>query len=186
MIESMIIPITISAVILLLLWLIFHGSSTHWLLKIGACAATAFLSVFVWFSIQEIKGWPIDDPLPQKYRFFGASVVEPGPTTGLGQIYLTASDLSVQQKDVITIAGFGIKKREPRVYKIPYSRDTHKKVQAMMKGLGEGQAIVMEKKLPPKEGEQKPKPKGEEGQLDESVLGQRVPGLQPNIKKDYE
>lgn len=134
------VPLILAFLLALILWLVFY-SQVHWGWKITTTVATFLLLLVAWAQIQILPGWPTNAPLPAVYRYHFAYVIEPGPQSMDGIIYLMASDLAEERRD--SILGMGVDYTEPRIYRLPYSRPAHEQAQKLNERSANGEAIRM-------------------------------------------
>ena len=147
------IPIAFVIISAILLWFII-GSKGNWLLKAVVIAVTLCFSLGVWNSVAGLQGWPTKEPLPAKFLLHWAVVEEGNKQTDTpGNIYLWVEDIGDKKKNNV----FSFLPKEmtdkPRVYKIPYDRNTHEQLQKALEGMKKGKRFVGENKGQGKFGE---------------------------------
>ncbi len=99
---------------------------------------TSLVFFGVWSSITNLKGWAAESQLPEKYKIHWIIVEEPGKMTGGGGgIFIIVSDMKKSNSKEINIY-VKDNTKEPRLYKIPYSREMHKESKEIIKGLKKG------------------------------------------------
>ena len=93
------------------------------------CVAAPALAFAVYFAAQPPTGWPAAASPPKQAQFQWAVVREPDQLSGdRGEIdlWLTPPDYS-----------------RPRSYRLPYSRQTHKQVEAALREVKQGRPVAM-------------------------------------------
>lgn len=139
--NSLAIPIAFCLMAVLLLWFII-GSKGNWPTKAFATFFCIYFSVVIWFSLNTYLGWPAKDDLPHKYAVYWAEIEEPNPTSE-GAVYLWVVELeSKKTVNLLYSLKYLSKKREPRIYQIPYSRILHKNVQDMVENIKKGSVYI--------------------------------------------
>ena len=143
------IPVTFVITCAVLLWFIILGKG-HWSIKVLAIPAVLYFNFVIWNSLGNIAGWAAETSLPKKFGMLWAFVHEPSNIDmnkkGYILIWATALDDDnevIETKPNSWLAPFSSKKNsdEPRVYRLPYTRDTHEKVQQAMQSLAKGKKI---------------------------------------------
>jgi len=148
--------------VLLLLWFVI-GSRGQWWLKVPVIAATMFLSIGIWYSVNDLLGWPTADSLPTKFQIHWIVIEEPNKKTGdEGSIYIWASDLNPQPNGELWKFHSMDDSGEPRAHRMPYSRKLHEQSIAIMQIIKKGGQFkgTMKKpgELDSKSGKKKGKP----------------------------
>jgi hypothetical protein len=111
----------------LLLNFLFQNRWPFWLKAL----LTICVAVFYYLnyqSFQNIQGWPVSQPLPEKTVVLGSYMVEPDQETG------TDGYIHVWIDDVSTGKPLGL----PRAYTVPYSADLHERFLEARKRSGNG------------------------------------------------
>lgn len=141
----------------MLLWL-FINSRTYLFLKILIVPLVLWYGIVLYYTPTNLMGWPTAiksvEELPGDAFVSGIQIKEPNKKTlEPGAIFITVikfSDksemkFSLNPKEAFTYLG----KEEPRIYKIPYSKELHKKIlEAQKKQRGRsGSTIKTKKKL---------------------------------------
>lgn len=128
-----------SAFILLasvLLWLLI-SSKTNVVVKTILIAFVMWYGLVVYYTPKNIMGWPTEvssvEKLPEGSWVINILVKEPNKRTGApGAIFFTVVETGNRSDKKITLnpkEAFTYKGRsDPRIYKIPYTKDLHKKV----------------------------------------------------------
>lgn len=136
-IETIGIPLAFLGIITLILWYIISGSGKWWL-KVLVIAATSYVSLGLWYSMNGLLGWPTSATVPDKFQAHWIVVETPGlGDKDSGAIFLWATNLQPDKssnfdEDVPEwldgiLFPFHSKhaKNEPRLYKLPYSKKLH-------------------------------------------------------------
>jgi len=93
------------------------------------------IPIIVWYSLvlfytpDKLMGWPTWQPIPNGSRIISMIIKEPFKDD-LGSIYIWAIDYNISEKWSINpkrVFRYN-EKNTPRVYKIPYSKELHKKL----------------------------------------------------------
>lgn len=118
----------------LLLWAVI-GARGHWLPKLVLVVAVPSFSFAVWHSLEGYKGWPSGQGPPEHAQFLWGAVDEPDPATGSpGEIDLWLVPPDPQRSAI----GYDSRTGEPRVYRLPYSRELHRQVLAAEQAVKHG------------------------------------------------
>jgi hypothetical protein len=96
--------------LLLLAWL-WLGSNASAAVKILVSLLLPLFYLLHWIGIEQTRGWPAEEPLPDVFEMIAADVIEPGR-----QGY---------DKGVIHLLIRPEGSAEPRVHALPYSRELH-------------------------------------------------------------
>lgn len=119
----------------ILLWL-FINSRTNIVIKTLIVPVVLWYGIVLYYTPSNLMGWPTAiasiEQLPADSFVLGISIKEPSKKTNdPGAIFITLlqstdneSNFSLNPKDAFTYHG----KAEPRTYKVPYSRELHKKI----------------------------------------------------------
>jgi hypothetical protein len=134
MLELLVIPLTLLLLFSLLLWMIISLKG-WWILKCGLTIFAVFASLCIWGIVSQLLGWPTTDELPQKYLLLWVHVDAPH------SVYVQAIDLEATPPS--KILGHPIDKSQPRLFKLPYSKELHKQAQGLLKELQKGRSIRM-------------------------------------------
>jgi len=114
----------------LILWFVI-GTKGYWSLKMILITMTVCFSLFLSQTMQDVRGWPTDDPLPDQFRVHWVVIKEPNKTdrNANGGIYLWVTDLSGDGK-------------QPRSYRSEYSREKHEDAQEALDMIMNGKSVV--------------------------------------------
>jgi hypothetical protein len=100
----------------LLLWFVI-GSHGRWTVKLAAIAVSSLFTFIVWDALDTFSGWPTRQSPPERALLVSSTVDEPRAI----YVWLVPSNdpglLAYQADD-----------REPRSYRLPYSRQLHAQV----------------------------------------------------------
>ncbi len=149
------IPIAFIVLATLFLWYII-GAKGHWLFKSALIVVSLFTSLFLWKSTEDIAGWPTVHKLPEKFQIFWTIAKEPKfNKSDSGAIYIFAQDLMPNDEFKLHSA-----ENEPRLYKLPYSKEAHKQVDEIQKALKAGKPFFAGSKYGKGDGQGKGDGKG--------------------------
>jgi len=114
----------------LILWFVI-GTKGYWPLKMVLITMTLCFSLLLSRTMEDVRGWPTDDELPNKFRVHWLVIKEPNKAdhNEKGGIYLWVTDL----------AGDG---KQPRAYRSEYSREKHEDAQKALKMIMEGKSVM--------------------------------------------
>ena len=124
-----IIGISAAYVLLALLLLsISLYSRLHWGIKAVSIVLTSLFYVITWLSLPPLMGWPVGEPLPEKFRVLAAHVLQPNKKTGSeGGIYLWLHSIDGMRQDAL-----------PRNHVLSYSEALHEAVIGVQAKLDRG------------------------------------------------
>ncbi len=152
------------AVILLaiLIW-----ARLRWWIKAAAIVLTIGFFFVEFASIRQISGWPTNAGLPDRFELVYAVINEPNEAAQTsGAIILWVMELPggpVEESDVYTPGAVDTRlqpDQEPRAYRLPYSRETHREVEEAKVRVVEGaRQIGVSERRPRKPGEHAPQSK---------------------------
>lgn len=165
MIDTFGIPVAFTIIAALTLWVII-GSRGWWWVKMGVATLAIFFSISLWHSLEGLEGWPTDQSMPQKFEIKWIVVEEPNNKTGEeGQILVWARDLEpmLKEKSNIPILHNKDKSNEPRLHRLPYTREMHEQAVKIQKKIGAGGKFFGEIKGKGIKGQNKGKGKGRSG-----------------------
>lgn len=140
MIDTFGIPVAFTIIAALTLWVII-GSRGWWWVKMGVATLAIFFSISLWHSLSGLEGWPTDQSMPQKFEIKWIVVEEPNNKTSTkGQILVWARNLEPMsgEKSNIPILHNKNKSNEPRIHRLPYSREMHQQAIKIQKRIGSG------------------------------------------------
>lgn len=138
----------------ILLWFII-GSKGYWWLKFITIAFVMYFGIALWYSIDSYLGWPSRDDMPPKYMIYWAHIQEPDKKSDDdGAIFFWVRELETsEQTAYLHVLDYQANKKDPRVYRIPYSREAHKQVQQMIDGIKKGKNYIGGKNAPGGDGD---------------------------------
>jgi len=140
MIDTFGIPAAFVIIATLTLWIVI-GSKGWWWAKGIVVAIAILFSVSLWHSLAGLEGWPTEQSMPQKFEIKWIVVEEPNNKTGSeGQILIWARDLEplLKEKSSIPILHNKEASNEPRLHKLPYTRELHEQAMKIQKKIGAG------------------------------------------------
>jgi hypothetical protein len=125
----------------ILLWGVI-GSKGHWGLKMMAIFATLMFSLNMARSLDDLRGWPTEQELPEKFLIHWVMVKEPDKSTeDDGGVYIWVQTLSSDENS--TLKFFQTDETlEPRAYRMEYSVEMHELALNMKARLLEGRPIL--------------------------------------------
>jgi hypothetical protein len=129
----------------LILWFII-GSKGHWGSKAAMILLSLYFCLSVGFSVSDFMGWPTEEKLPEKFRVYWLVIDEPDPKVGDGgSIYVwlqpnSTTEITRDSWDDYLIS-FYDGDSEPRAYRLPYTRELHKKTQQALDTLMGGGSV---------------------------------------------
>ena len=141
MIETFSIPLAFIIVASLALWIII-GSKGWWILKALAVIFATTFSIFLWRSLDDVQGWPTTSILPNTFEIKWISVDEPNlKTNHPGAIYVWVKDLEPNKSShsVYLKTKHNNINNEPRLHKMPYTREMHKNAIKIQQKIAKGE-----------------------------------------------
>jgi hypothetical protein len=181
-IETVVIPIFCAVLSALTLWFIIDTKG-HWGVKASVMTIVSMLCFVLWMSVEAMLGWPIDKTPSGEYDIVGVDIQEPNPSKDRkGGIYILIKNFEDEQKhDYLRQEEKHKVRLEPRLYKLPYSRELHKQMRNVKKALGQGARIRAE--IKPKDGKKGKKggPEYEEPEIKMYLLPPPKP-LKPPLR----
>jgi hypothetical protein len=98
--------------------------------KFALIAATVWYGFAMYYSAQDLMGWPASRALPAQGRIIAVRIDEPDrKKNDAGMIYLWIHE--EKEGDGF----FGGRKSEPRAYRIPYNKEMHKALLDAQRGM---------------------------------------------------
>jgi hypothetical protein len=147
MIDTFAIPLTFIIIATLALWIIV-GSKGWWLLKAATIVVVSVFCVFLWRSLDDLQGWPTNDPIPNKFEVKWITVNEPNKKTDSpGAIYVWLKDLEPEKTShswYLTTKHKNVND-EPRLHKMPYTRERHEQAMKIQAKIGKGGKFMAQK-----------------------------------------
>ena len=118
---TLIVAYVIPVAVTVWLWL---GNFTGWR---GKLLVTLFLPLFYWLhwqGLQDYKGWPTNQALPEQFELLAADIVEPrrnSDKTGIIHLWIRVGT-----------------NKSPRVHELPYSRKLHEMLHTTRQRMEQG------------------------------------------------
>ena len=140
MLDTFGVPVAFIIVSTLALWVII-GSKGWWWIKMGVATLTILFSISLWHSLESLEGWPTDQPMPNRFEIKWIVVEEPNIKTGdEGQILIWAKDLEplLREKSDIPLLHNKGQSNEPRIHRLPYTRELHLQAVQIQKKIAAG------------------------------------------------
>ena len=107
-------------------------SRWSWWIKAGAILLTSAAYYLTYHSVDELKGWPVPDPLPERFAVHWVQVDEPDKATGEeGRSYIWLRHLDDLEQPV----------GKPRVHEILFDDVLAQRTQEVLASLMDGQQI---------------------------------------------
>lgn len=129
-------------------------TSLHWLVKFLSITITVYFSLITFFSLEDLKGWPIETMLPRSFVLLSINIQEPSGQDEKGGIYLWCKDLSQYSYEDASSSFLFLKPffehkkqiNKPRNYEFKYNKKLHEKLAEMEELIKQGKVIVGENK----------------------------------------
>lgn len=137
------IPIAFVVVVALMLWMII-GAKGKWAVKLAVILFVPALSIVIWRSLDSYLGWPTPEEPPSRSIFLWGAVREPNEKEGdEGEIFIWLLPVKYKEQDKgdYKIFEYEPEAREPRAYKVRYSRGLHEGLEEAKKMIGEGKTV---------------------------------------------
>lgn len=135
------IPLTFIIITALILWAIIGGKGWWWL-KAIMVIGTFLFGVVLWHSLETLEGWPTEEPMPEKFEIKWIVVEEPNMKTGeKGEILVWSKNMTEDYKTAsspIPLLHNKEQSDDPRLHRLPYSREMHKQAQDIQKKIAFG------------------------------------------------
>jgi len=120
----------------------------YWYLKAGFITLLLYLSLSVFLSVENLKGWATSQALPEDFKIEAIFVREPDKVNKKpGAIYVWVSDIEsvpICISGIICINDPDV--NGPRAFILNYSSESHEKALGVMKMLEQGVEVRGEKK----------------------------------------
>jgi hypothetical protein len=146
MIDTIGVPIAFVIFSAMALWIII-GCRGYWWLKALFIVASLYFSACLWTSLETLQGWPTEQSPPEEFEIKWILAEEPNKQTGAkGAIYLWAVNLHPEKSendDYIVVLHNKTMINEPRLYKLPYSRNLHKQAMEFQKQIAKGERVMV-------------------------------------------
>lgn len=140
----------------LLCWLII-GVRGKWVIKSFMIAMSIWFAVTLGYSFHNFMGWPSEEEFKtETSQLIWFQVTEPSKTHGTpGAIYLWVREFSPGEKEkALTVKElmnpmhwftYPDPNTAPRAYRLPYTKEMHKKLRKAAEGRGEGKVAYIKK-----------------------------------------
>jgi hypothetical protein len=118
---------------------IFIKSNANPIIKAALIITTIWYTVALYYAPQGIRGWAKDvDELPNNSVVLSYKIVEPSGQAEKGGIYFwVIENIDKLPNSLNPKEAFAeINKKAPRLYKVPYSRELHKRLEELRKKRG--------------------------------------------------
>lgn len=128
-------PALILVFFALILWIII-GCKGWWFAKFWLINISLIFVLIFWHSISSYLGWPSEEPLPETFRFLAFHPDEPK------SLYVLTDKHEGQEKFSLGNV-FSYKSDDTiRLYRIPYSKDMHEKLEAAAERAMKGGYVI--------------------------------------------
>ncbi len=133
------------------------NSKSHVILKAITITIVLWYSLVMFYIPPRLMGWPTYQSLPDESRIISVLIKEPKGDDE-GSIYLVVLNADDDKKPLIQqinpkhVFNYSLK-NTPRMYRVPYSREFHKKWEKAKRKAGRGGIIKLQKGKPEKRGE---------------------------------
>jgi hypothetical protein len=137
-------------------WILVWGRGKWWIRGILG-AGTGWAGLVMWASIGQVAGWPVDgDPPKAGIDLGGVMIREPSDDLRYpGAIYLWGVPLSKEPRTAWWLVTLGrVDKKEPRCWRLPYSRSAHERAEGARRALAAGRRVVARPGGAPGQGEE--------------------------------
>ena len=141
-IDTAIIPIFFVLLAILVLWFII-GTKGKWAIKAVLIIVVPTLCVWAWLSLDALMGWPVDDIPKGSYNIIWGDVQEPNKSRGIeGSIWVWLKNADEDADfDLFDQEEKHNARREPRAYRLPYTREMHKQMNGIKEALKNGMRV---------------------------------------------
>ena len=149
-IDAIGIPLTFIILASIGLWMILYAKGA-WYYKLLYVALCLYFSFIMWFSLSDLSGWATEAKFPEKSIIHWILVQEPSKTNSkeAGNVYIWATAIDqennlMKAETSTVLKPFTAKKNmtEPRVYRLPYSEELHKKAAQAMQQIMSGKTLI--------------------------------------------
>lgn len=140
-------------VVFILLYFVINSKS-HVILKAGAITVVIWYSLVMLYTPPRLMGWPTYQSLPDESRIIYTIVQEPKDGVE-GSIYLLVIGMDDDKKPLIQqinpkhIFNYN-SKNTPRLYRMPYDRGFHKKLERAKRKAGKKGMVILKHGKPQK------------------------------------
>lgn len=123
------------------------SSKIHVIIKIVVIPIVIWYGMVLFFTPDNLRGWPTDQPIPDDSRVISVLINEPD-TISKGAIYLWVIDKDTKKTILDPENMFCYnEKNTPRVYKIQYNKELHKRLIMALKKAGKTGGFITVKNL---------------------------------------
>jgi len=124
-------------------WAISASPKGSTFVKLFFVTILIYISLSIFFSFNNFKGWPIDKPLPDTFQLDWVIIDEPIAQDDPGVIYLWIRSVDIEDYcPNILLCITEADKGAPRAYKIPYSQEKHEDMLAIIEELQKGTIML--------------------------------------------
>jgi hypothetical protein len=135
-------PLVFIVLITILLWILTDAKGKWWV-KTIVITLTLSLSLVVWNSVEGMLGWATNQQIIGEHQLHWAIVEEPSKKTQApGGIYLLVEKKEVVKGDSNFVI-YKSDKKEPRLYRIKYTKKMHKEMQKAQEMLKKGKKVMI-------------------------------------------
>jgi len=121
-------------------WVIIHLKS-HWYLKLGFITLSLLLSASLYVGVENFKGWPTSQNIPEEFKIEWIIVVEPSEvSTGVTYLWLSEIDHAPECYRGLLCLG-NIIRNQPRAYALEYSDGDAAKAKSLSVRILNGEAL---------------------------------------------
>jgi hypothetical protein len=128
------------------LWFIIDSRALWWV-KAVVIAISLYFSICLYMSLDDLKGYPTNNPLPDQFEIHWAVVKQPSKTTDFPGVILVWVT-SLKRVDILWGSPW-LDLIEtcklPKVYALPYSKNDHRGMNAVLGKIREGQRVIGER-----------------------------------------
>jgi hypothetical protein len=130
--------------ILGLLWVIIHLDG-YWYVKAIFITLLLYLSLSIFLSIENFKGWATNQSLPEEFRIEWVIIQEPDKANRMpGAIYIWTSSVDSEPLCLPGLLCLSDEAKGPRAYVIQYSTESHEQSLELLELLRAGEEITGE------------------------------------------
>lgn len=126
---------------MLVLWLVIQVQG-RWQYKMLGILVMPCMLFATWASLDSYLGWPTTkDTLPDRFVLAAGLIREPSLRShDAGAIYLWVRAVEYPESRR-SLLGYHQDLRDPRAYRLPYSRELHKELEGMLKKMHDGATV---------------------------------------------
>jgi len=134
-------PIFLLLLFAAVFWVI--RDTKHIWVRTGIIAGFFGFCVAMSLSLDSIMGWAAHKNMPTVITIRHIVIKEPSPSIGSpGGIYILIEHPPTRHNLFLHTFGYNAAHPEPRLFKLPYSRELHEQLQAVMSQLNNGQTVT--------------------------------------------